>query len=298
MEISKAYKKKALLLRVLLGFFIVSTIVCAVLIGIELNTIRQGREYYSTLTDDVEKNPRQDIYEPPDTLSPEPTVTPTAGATSGPAHTGGEEYVWVPYVDFGELNQRFRGTTAAWIFLRDTVIDYPVMQARDNDYFLRRLPDGSSHRNGSIFLDYRCSPDFTDKNTLIYGHNMRSGDMFGVLKEYHSQSFYQQHPVVYIYTADRDYAVVLFAGYILDSAFEVPPLRFRDEGAFTAYIADVTRRSVFRSEVEVSADDRIVCLATCDSTNSSNRNLRLIIVGKLVDLGPFDSPAIPSISPE
>jgi sortase B len=206
-------------------------------------------------------------------------------ADPGVDEPGQELLVWAPYVDFGDLNERFRGLTAGWLVLEGTVIDYPIMQATNNDYFLRRLPDGSGHRNGSLFLDYRNSPDFSDRNTLIYGHDMRSGDMFGILKDYRNQSFFEQHPVMYIFTPERDYALLLFAGYMLDSAVETPPLSFRDDDAFLAHIANIRSRSIFRSDVEVSADDRIVSLCTCDP---SHRNARFIIVGKLVDLGPFE----------
>jgi len=286
MEKKKALKKKLILIYILLFAAIAAAIISAVAIGIEMFTTKQAQEYYSSLTGDVEKNPRPPVDLPPGTLPNTPNSPYSPGHTS-PSNGGGSDdaFIWLPYVDFDVLNATFRGTTAAWILLEDTVIDYPVMQGSDNDYFLRRLPDGTNHRNGSIFIDYRCSSDFTDRNTLLYGHDMRSGDMFGAFRGYNNQAFYEQHPVFYIFTPERDYALVLFAAYKLDSAVEVPPLTFRDDEAFMAHVANIKQRSVFRSDVEVSVGDRIVSLATCDA---SHKNARLIVVGKLIDLGPFE----------
>ena len=277
----KSNKRKRRILYILLAICIVATIVSAVGLGIEIYTTRRAQVYYAELTSDVPKRPL-----PPGGLVVMPPPTPSATAGDEPdAEIEVEEGdPWEPYVDFVDLNERFQGITAAWLYMEGTVIDYPVMQAVNNDYFLGRLPDGTSHRNGSLFLDYRNNPQFLDKNILIYGHNMRSGDMFGILNNYRNQEFYEQHPVMYLFTPEKDYAVVLFAGYILDSAVEVPPIRFSDADNFLSHIANIKRRSVFRSDVEVDADDRIVSLCTC---NYNFVNARMIVVGKLVDLGPY-----------
>ena len=279
-------KKKLRIIYILLALAIVAAIVSATMLVIEMLTTRQGQEYYSSLSDDVERNPRPSVsYTPPgSSTSSSPTDPPDSTGGQGGAGGSGTDTVWVPYVDFDELNERFQGVTAAWLYLENTVIDYPVMHYRNNSHFLRRLPDGTSHRNGSLFIDYRNKNDFTDKNTLIYGHDMRSGDMFGVFRQYRNQEFYDQHSVFYLYTPERDYAIVIFTAYRLDSAVEVPQMQFRDDDDFLRYVNNIKRRSVFQSDVEVSAEDLLVSLCTCDA---SSTNARLIVVGKLVDLGPF-----------
>ena len=277
----KSYKRKRLIIYILLGICIAATIVSAVGLGIEMYTTRRAQVYYADLTSDVPKRPL-----PPGGLAitpPPSTAAPTEDEPDAEIEAE-EEDPWEPYVNFDDLNERFQGITAAWLYMENSVIDYPVMQAVNNSYFLSRLPDGTNHRNGSLFMDYRNNPQFLDKNILIYGHNMRSGDMFGILNNYRNQEFYEQHPVMFLFTPEKDYALVLFAGYILDSAVEVPPIRFSDENAFLSHIANIKRRSVFRSDVEVAADDRIVSLCTC---NYNFVNARMIVVGKLVDLGPY-----------
>jgi len=182
-------------------------------------------------------------------------------------------------VDF-EAVQKEAPDAEAWIRIDGTVIDYPVMYGKDNEYYLTRLPNGKKSKSGSIFIDYRNAPDFSDANTLIHGHHMRSGAMFGTLKNYAKQSFYDNHRTAYISTPEKNFEVMLFAGYKLDHTVEIPPLTFKDAKDFDKYIRDVKRRSIFKSDVEVTAGDRLVCLATCDY---SFDNSRLVIVGKLIE---------------
>jgi len=277
----KIKKLRIRIMYILLGIFIVVAVACAVGLGYELYTSNQGRTYYSNLAAEIETRPR--VYE---SLRPiAPPVSPT-NAPDGAAETGEvpvpDEYVWVPYVDFDALSERFPGIVA-WIRLEGTALDYPLMQGTDNYFFLGHLPDGTSHRNGSVFLDNRNNADLSDRNSLIYGHESRTGDMFGMLKNYRQQTFYEENPVINIYTASNDYELLLFAGYLVDSGVEAPSIIFRDDAAFERYIADLKRRSFFRSDVEVGVDDRIVSLCTCayDYTNA-----RWVIVGKLVDVSP------------
>jgi len=166
----------------------------------------------------------------------------------------------------------------AWIKCGGTVIDYPVMQCDDNEYYLSHLPNGVKNKIGSIYLDYRNSPDFTDKNTVIYGHHMKNGDMFTTLKYYNSQSFYESHSKVHIYTPEKNIIVELFAGYIVDADTEYLTLYFRDSAAFEGYLAEIRGRSVFSSNVEVNADDLLVSLVTC---SYELENARMVVVGKI-----------------
>jgi sortase B len=193
-----------------------------------------------------------------------------------------EEYEgFIPIIDFDAFREDFPDA-AAWLRIEGTVIDYPVVQGRDNDFYLSRLPDKTPNAMGSIFLDYRSSPDFTDANTLIYGHHMRAGDMFGSIKNYSRQSFFDEHPTGTIFTPERDYQILFFASYVLDSTREVPPMDFANEAEFNSFIREVKQRSAFRSGVEVVYGDRLVSLCTCEYSAAQNRQ---ILVGKLAEIG-------------
>lgn len=107
-----------------------------------------------------------------------------------------------PTVQFDEL-LKTNGDVIAWIYGANTHINYPVVQGSDNDYYLRHLLDGTWNDNGSIFMDCANSADFSDQNSLIYGHNMTSGAMFSNLVKYKQQAYYDQHPYLYMLTPSR-----------------------------------------------------------------------------------------------
>ena len=98
------------------------------------------------------------------------------------------------YVDFAAL-EGVNSDIVAWLYGADTGLNYPIVQAEDNDYYLYRLLDGTWNKNGTIFMDYVNRSDFSDQNTLVYGHHMKSGAMFGALVQYKKQEFYDAHPV-------------------------------------------------------------------------------------------------------
>ena len=267
-------KKKITILYAMLGVCIAAFLVFAGWLGYELYKDWQSQQYYTTLSAGIEIRPRSPGYSrSPD--STEPSAPGGEYAHLEPDFDPG----WLPYLDFDALNERFPGVIG-WIKLEGTAIDYPIMQTDNNWYFLGHLPDGTRHRSGSVFLDFRNSPDFSDKNSLLYGHESRTQDMFGALKNYRRQEYYDANPVMHIYTPTGDYELVLIAGYLVDSGVEQPRINFSDDDSFRNYINDIRRRSFFRADVDVSLGDRIVSLCTCayDYTNA-----RLIIVGKLVD---------------
>jgi len=289
----KTYKRKKILLYTLLALSITGVVVCVAGLGYELYTSWHSQRYYASMASDIESRPRDfsdiDLADlqastAPSGMSPDPAGAPGTSGGSGGSFSGSystENLAWQPYIDFEEEGVSYPGLSA-WIRLESTLLDYPVMKWTNNSYFLGHLPDGSKNRSGSVFLDYRNNTDFTDKNTLIYGHESRIGEMFGSLKNFRRQAFYDENPIIYIFTPDKDYALVLFSAYLLDSGVETPPMKFRNDAAFENHIKDIKRRSFFRADVEVGVDDKIVSLCTCayDYTNA-----RLIVVGKLVVIG-------------
>lgn len=98
------------------------------------------------------------------------------------------------YVDFAAL-EGVNSDIVAWLYGADTGLNYPIVQAEDNDYYLYRLLDGTWNKNGTIFMDYVNRSDFSDQNTLVYGHHMKSGAMFGALVQYKKQEFYDRPPL-------------------------------------------------------------------------------------------------------
>jgi len=279
----KRKKTKIRILYTLLIISIAAVTISAAGLGYELYINRQGQAYYSGLTSDIPTRERDPGQNRPSNTSTASSLSPGAtdnGNKEDNAETGPREPEWTPYIDFEAANVSLPGITA-WILLEGTSLDYPVMQTTNNSFFLGHLADGTKHRSGAIFLDYRNSADFSDRNSLIYGHESRTGEMFGILKNYRRQSYYDENPVMHLYTPEKDYELVLVAGYLVDSGIESPQIVFNDDAAFEAYVKAIKRKSMFKSDVEVNADDRIVSLCTCAYDYP---NARFVVVGKLVEL--------------
>ncbi len=167
-----------------------------------------------------------------------------------------------------------------WIYCEDTKINYPVVQASNNDYYLKRLPNGSFSGGGSIFMDYRDDPDLRDWNTVLYGHNMNDDSMFGDLSYYREQKFYDAHPVMYYLTPERDYKLELIGGYTTASTSDTysEPL---DREERDALIRKAVENSKFQTEVEPGEEDRLMTLSTCTYEYDE---ARFVLVGILREL--------------
>ena len=182
-------------------------------------------------------------------------------------------------VDFAALKAE-NPDIVAWLYSADTPINYPVVQSDDNNYYLRRLTDGSYNSNGTLFVDFRDAPDFSGFNTIIYGHRMKSKAMFGTLPGYLEQEYYEEHPVMYLLTPDASYKLELVSSFILRSDSDIYDPMESDE-AKNAFLDKIASDSTFKSETEYSVNDRFVCLSTC---TSEFENARLMVVGKLIKL--------------
>lgn len=167
----------------------------------------------------------------------------------------------------------------AWLYSPDTRINYVVAQGEDNDYFLHRLLSGGDAKEGTLFVDFRNSPDFTDSNTIIYGHNMKSGSMFGSLHRYEKQEYYEEHPIMYLYVPGNRYTLELLAGCYVgveNPIFSaIPPSEEeRDSILYQAY-----HNSTFVSGITAGKEDRLVTLSTC----AGDDTLRYVIIGRIAE---------------
>lgn len=187
-----------------------------------------------------------------------------------------------PSVDFAKLQEE-GPDVKAWLTLPNTVINYPVAQCEDNAYYLKHLYDGTANKNGCPFIDYENAPDFSDNNTIIYGHNMRDGSMFSSLREYAEQTYFDEHPQMYLMTPEGNYLVELFSAFVAspsEAGSDTSPwaLNWKDDGAYTTWLTAMQERSLIENDVSVTSSDRVITLSTC--TNSGKD--RFIVMGKLV----------------
>ena len=186
----------------------------------------------------------------------------------------------LPQINFRAL-QEVNPDVIGWIYSPDTTINYPVVQGDDNAYYLKHLADGTENRNGCPFLDVQNRPDFTDDNSIIYGHHMQNGTMFAGISWYEDQSYYDEHPVMYLMTPSAPYRIELFSGYITTMDSSAYMQTFGGIREHTDWLKDVSGRSDFRANLEISAYDRVINLSTCAYRFE---NARYVLHGKLVKL--------------
>lgn len=165
-------------------------------------------------------------------------------------------------VDFERL-QKDNPQVVAWLYCPGTVIDYPVVQGSDNDFYLHHSYTGAEDQSGAIFVDAECTPGFEDFNTVIYGHSMNDGSMFGGLDAWKDQAYYDAHPEMWLLTPKANYRVKLLGGYTT-SAYSDTYTIFRGPGSdFSAYLAGCLSQSDFTALEKPGEDGRCVLLSTC-----------------------------------
>ena len=203
-----------------------------------------------------------------------------ARQTYGAADTG----AYTAYRPEGEDMGRFRELRAinpeviAWLRIDGMPVDYPVTQANDNEKYLNTGAEGQFTLSGSLFLDYRNSPDFSDFNSVVYGHDMEKRRMFGSLREFADPGVLEEHSRGSLFFQDREHSVEFFALVLTDAydavlySLDVP----HEERA--AYIAGVLDKAVAVRDCAVSGEDRLVLLSTCTEEIT---NGRYVLMGKL-----------------
>ena len=186
----------------------------------------------------------------------------------------------LPTVDFnalGEINPNIVG----WLILEDTQINYPVVQGSDNVKYTNHLFDGRRNATGALFVDSYNQPNFADRNTIIYGHNMRDGSMFSVLEQYREQCFFSAHPWIFLLTPEQNYVVELVAGYTSDVQSSAWRLDFSDDTEVEDWINERQKKSDFVSDVQTRQADRFVTLSTCSWAFD---DARYVVVGRLMPI--------------
>lgn len=181
-------------------------------------------------------------------------------------------------VDFETLKEQTNADIYAWIYIPDTMIDYPILQhATDNTYYLKYNIDGSKGYPGCIYTENYNSMDFTDPVTVIYGHNMKNGSMFAGLHKFEDSEYFEEHPYVYIYTPEKLLVYEIFAAYEHSNEHLLLNYDLSSEVIFQKYLDDImdirTMSSNIRKDMSLSSDNHILTLSTCIADKPDNRYL-------------------------
>ena len=186
------------------------------------------------------------------------------------------------YKNLLNKNKRLIG----WVKIDDTNIDYPVMQTTDNEYYLDHNLNQEYDKNGSIFMDKDCDVLKPSTNLILYGHHMRSGQMFGSLSLYSDQSYYEKHPYIQfdtIYEKGLYEIMYVFRSRVYsEDEIVFKYYQFIDaqsEQEFDSYMNDMEGMSLYDTGVTASFGDRLLTLSTCDY---QEKNGRFVVVARKV----------------
>lgn len=183
-------------------------------------------------------------------------------------------------IDFEELQQTNKDIIG-WLYQPNTSINYPLVQGIDNNQYLRRLINGKYNVSGTLFLDYRNSNNFSDFYSIVYGHNMKNKSMFGSLTGYKKQEYYDNNPILYLLTPEKDYKIELFMGFVNNAKVENLIYNPEITEENLEDILSLNNKSTFISDITPKIGDKIICLATC---SYEYNNARYLVFGVLKEL--------------
>ena len=182
-------------------------------------------------------------------------------------------------IDFTQLLS-VNSDIVGWLRIRALDISYPVVQGKDNDYYLHRTFEKTDNFAGCLFVNSYNIGDFTDQNTIIYGHNMKNGSMFGKLKNFSDPEVFKKSRYFWIFTPDFIYQYRIFSASVVDKTGLTYQISFTDD-EFDQFISRAYSNSVVDNQgVTVTKEDRIVTLSTCTGDDST----RFVVMGKLAQI--------------
>jgi sortase B len=183
----------------------------------------------------------------------------------------------VDFAQLAKINPEVRG----WVRLADTAINLPIVKTTDNDFYLNHRFDEVGNKLGTPFIDAGNVGDFSDRHTVIYGHALGSGSMFGSLWEYENPNYFMRHPEIQLFLPDgTQKTLTVFACSRVDATRSALPISFSTEQDFLSFIEQLQASSAFTSNVKIAATDRIVtfCVVLPDGGEG-----RLLLSCKLTD---------------
>lgn len=229
-----------------------------------LYAYRQGEKEYSRIADAYTTDTGDHAAAGGESLS-------GSGAYSGESGSSEADAALKPpiQVDFDAL-KKVNGDVVGWLYIPSLDISYPVMQGEDDDYYLHRTTERTYNFSGSIFMEAKNSGDFTDPNTIIYGHNMKNGSMFGTLSHLLTKEKYREDSTFWILTPEKNLRYRMFSLHETDAVGSAYTLFEGTGQAFADWADQMKSQSAVDLGVQnFSEGSRIVTLSTCTADSAS-----------------------------
>ena len=255
----------------------------AIACGVKVATILYQPKATLTSTMATTTPPTTTTSETTEYTDPDPSKAVTPTYTS--ATTEETAPVYVSPVDFEAL-QDVNEDIYAWIYIEGTDIDYPVVQSPTNDeFYLDHNSDGDYSSAGAVFSEHEFNgTDFSDPVTVLYGHHMSNGDIFGNLQvQFMEEEFWETDPVITFYLPDRELRYQVFAAVPYGHFHILYYHDFTDEDVYEDFFDDIMSTHAFEAmtheEYAPEFGDKVIVLSTCLIGNNYNR---YTVMGKLI----------------
>ncbi len=187
-------------------------------------------------------------------------------------------------IDFKSL-KKINKDIYAWITIPNTNVDYPILQSysKSDSYYLYRNFKREQDINGSIYTEKHNKTDFSDRVTVIYGHDMLDGSMFKTLHNFRDEEFFKKNKYIYIYLPDKTLTYTVVSAYRSDNRHILNSYNFEDDEVFEDYLKEIKKpRSLIENKrkMKLTVEDKIITLSTCIGTDG---NYRYLVQGVLTD---------------
>ena len=282
---SNEYKSKNILKQITNNILIISCIVIGLVGILSFSLIEYNNYMTKKLSENIDNNIQIDTTTPPAEDSSENNNEPTEENNTEEgteleenAPTQNENTQNVLTEDYNKLKS-INSDTVGWLTVNNTKINYPVVKASNNDYYLNHDFYKNNNFNGWIYMDYENSVDELNQNTIIYGHNLKNGLMFGTLKNALNSTWYsnKNNLTIKFNTIYKKMNWQVFSVYSINVTGDYLYTKFNNDSEFQNFINKIKGRSVKNFGVDVNSNDKILTLSTCHGNSSK----RMVIHAKL-----------------
>lgn len=255
--------------RVLMAVFAIIFCISAVTFGKSLLEYHKGNKIYDSAKEfveekDVSVDPETEIEDKDGNQKDEPVSHILRSYTN---------------IDFTGL-QSINSDVIGWIQILGTQVDYPLMDADDNKYYLNHTYDHSYSSYGSIFIEPRNNSDLNDNHLVVYGHNMVNKSMFGSLLNYKQQNYADNHNMITICTPHENRTYQVFSAYTAHVDSATYRMSFYNDKSFQEMVSYMKDNSVIKSSITPKAGDQILTLSTC--TPAGAKDYRFVVNAVLI----------------
>lgn len=175
-----------------------------------------------------------------------------------------------------ELNKSYPQVKAR-LLIENLDMDYPIVQGEDNSFYLNHDYKGNYHPFGAVFMDSRNSSDLSNQNTIIYGHNVKSGHVFNPLNKYRDEKYVDDNPYIIIDSLEKRFTYEIFAVYVANQYEDYRAVSY-DEKDFEELLSRIEEKNFLERQL-ANADDKILTLSTCSDVND-----RMVVQAKLIKI--------------